>query len=136
MAEATGQLPILVGILVNLTEAHAALGDLAGAGAASNDALDLARDLGLVPLQLQALEARAELEAHRGKHAAAAALVQVVLADPAVRSYTSGSAGSLWERLTATLTPAEADAASTFGRDVTVVEALAWARSGGSPTGS
>ena len=134
VAEATGQLPILVGILVNLTEAHAALGDLAAAGAASNDALDLARDLGLVPLQLQALEARAELEAQRGKYAAAAALVQVVLADPAVRSYTSGSAGSLWERLIPTLTRAEVEAASTFGRDVTVAEALDWERDGGSPT--
>jgi predicted ATPase len=135
VAEATGQLPILVGILANLTEAHAALGDLAAAVAASDDALDLARDLGLVPLQLQALEARAELEAHRGRPAVAAALVQVVLADPAVRSYTSGVAASLRERLTSTLTPAEVDAAAAFGRDVTVTEALGWARDGGWPAG-
>jgi predicted ATPase/DNA-binding SARP family transcriptional activator len=135
VAEATGQLPILVGILVNLTEAHAALGDLEAAVAASDDALDLARDLGLVPLQLQALEARAELEAHRGNHAAAAALVQVVLADPAVRSYTSGSARALWERLAPGLTPADVEAASAFGRDVDVAEAIAGARDCGWLTG-
>jgi tetratricopeptide (TPR) repeat protein len=70
-----------------------------------------------------------------GRPAVAAALVQVVLADPAVRSYTSGVAASLRERLTSTLTPAEVDAAAAFGRDVTVTEALGWARDGGWPAG-
>ncbi len=130
VAVATAQRPILVGILVNLVETHAALGDLLEATAASDEALALARDLGLVPLQLQALEARAELEARRGRFDRAAALVQVVLTNPAVRSYTSGTAGSLWARLAPEVTGPQVEAAAAFGRDVTVEEALAWASQG------
>ncbi len=48
----------------------------------------------------------------------------------AARSYTSGTAGSLWGRLAPRLTAPQVEAATTFGRDVTVEEALAWARQG------
>jgi tetratricopeptide (TPR) repeat protein len=132
-AEATGQRPILVGILVNLTQAHTALGDAAAAKAASDEAIGLARDLAVEPLQLQALESRAELEAALERTEWAAGLLQVVLAHPAILSYEGSGAMPLWERLAARLGPDRADSAAAFGRMTTLPDALAWALAGGPP---
>lgn len=112
VAEETGQRHIQVGILVNLVSVHARAGEVALGLERSDDALRRAQQMGLEPMMLQALGARAELEAARGRWGAAARLAQVVLQHPASRDYTRTAAAEVWQAVVAAATDrADASAA-------------------------